>query len=212
MSSSTFLTQSEPEIKISLYSIFASRRKLGKEEAVTAGEEEEKSKSSSLYEDIILPSNFQVSSKIDEELRRDNQLVASFLLTLNDPVNSVTFDLRGSFNIVGSSADFESVMGADNGKNTGSRIPKILDMLYQRLYPIIFMLAGMTSSAYPQSTTLLNKMSSNQPTTTIMQQQQSTEALTTAAVAKTEVKNNEGEDDKKVQPTKNAQQQVTKTA
>jgi len=44
-----------------------------------------------------------------------------------------------------------------------ARVPKILDIVYQRLYSAIFMLAGMTSSSYPQSVALLTEMVSTEP-------------------------------------------------
>ena len=51
-----------------------------------------------------------------------------------------SFFITGSFFIVGT--------------RKGSRLPQVLDVIYQRLYPSVFVLAGMTSSSYPQSTTL----------------------------------------------------------
>jgi hypothetical protein len=47
--------------------------------------------------------------------------------------------------------------------NKDSRVPKILNIIYQRLYPVVFMLAGMTTSSYPQSIALLTDMVSNEP-------------------------------------------------
>lgn len=107
----------------------------------------------------MLPSNFQVYAKIDEESRKDNTLTASFLLTLNDARGSVTYEFRGVCNMRGSSADFESIMEA----HKDSRIPKILDIIYQRLYPVVFILAGMTTSSYPQSIALMTEMISSEP-------------------------------------------------
>jgi len=107
----------------------------------------------------LLPGNFQVYAKIDEESRKDNHLIASFLLTLNDARGLVTYEFRGVCDLTGSSADFESVMEA----HKDARVPKILDIVYQRLYSAIFMLAGMTSSSYPQSVALLTEMVSTEP-------------------------------------------------
>jgi len=107
----------------------------------------------------MLPSNFQVYTKIDEEVRKDNRLVISFLLTLNDTKGLVTYEFRGICMVHGNSADFESVM--ETSKN--SRVPKILDILYQKLYPAVYMLAGMTTSSYPQSVALLTDMVSTEP-------------------------------------------------
>lgn len=105
------------------------------------------------------PSHFQVYTKIDEESRKDNKLLVSFLLTLNDTRGVVTYEFRGVCVVTGTAADFESIM--ETSKN--SRVPKILDILYQRLYPAMFMLAGMTSSSFPQSVALLTDMVSNEP-------------------------------------------------
>ena len=107
----------------------------------------------------ILPSNFQVYAKIDEESRKDNLLLVSFLVTMNEIKGSVTYEFRGSCSITGSSADFESIMGASKD----SRVPKILDTLYQRLYPVVFMLAGLTTSSFPQSVALMTEMVTNEP-------------------------------------------------
>ena len=142
------LSSSGPQVEVSLNSVFASRKR--------GSNEEDKS-----IQSAMLPGNFQVYAKIDEESRKDNHLVTSFLLTLNDAKSSVTYEFRGLCSITGSSADFEAVM--EPNKNTGSRVPKILDIVYQRLYPVVFMLAGMTSSSYPQSIAVLTEMVSSEP-------------------------------------------------
>jgi hypothetical protein len=98
----------------------------------------------------VVPSTFQVSAKIDEELRKDDMLLAAFLVTLNDQKNAVTYEFRGTCTMEGSASDFDAMMGTKKG----SRLPQVLDVIYQRLYPSVFVLAGMTSSSYPQSTTL----------------------------------------------------------
>lgn len=98
----------------------------------------------------VVPSTFQVSAKIDEELRKDDMLLATFLMTLNDQKNAVTYEFRGTCAMEGSASDFDAMMGTKKG----SRLPQVLDVIYQRLYPSVFVLAGMTSSSYPQSTTL----------------------------------------------------------
>lgn len=139
------LSASGPQIDVSLNSIFASRKR--------NPAEEEKQVST------MLPSNFQVYAKIDEESRKDSHLVVSFLLTLNDARGSVTYEFRGVCTVTGSTADFASIMEA----NKDSRVPKILDIIYQRLYSVVFMLAGMTTSSYPQSIALLTDMVSNEP-------------------------------------------------
>jgi hypothetical protein len=136
-----------PQIDVTLHSVFASRKRN------TIDEEK------GVHSSNMLPSNFQVYAKIDEETRKDNQLVASFLVTLNDVRGSVTYEFRGTSNVTGSTADFESIMGAQKD----SRVPKILDTIYQRLYPVIFMLAGMTTSSYPQSVALMTEMVASEP-------------------------------------------------
>lgn len=100
----------------------------------------------------VAPGAFQVSAKIDEESRKDNRLELSFLLTLSEPKTLVTYEFRGSCVVIGSPNDFDGMMEATKGGE--SRLPKILDAIYQRVYPAVFMLAGLTSSSYPQSTTL----------------------------------------------------------
>jgi hypothetical protein len=141
------LSASGPQIEMSLHSIFASRKR-------NPAEEEKQAQVAAM-----LPSNFQVYAKIDEESRKDNRLVVSFLLTLNDARGSVTYEFRGTCGIMGSSADFEALMES----HKDARVPKILDMIYQRMYPVVYMLAGMTMSSYPQSIALLTEMVSNEP-------------------------------------------------
>ena len=128
-----------------LNSVFASRKR---------NAEDEKS-----GQPAMGPSHFQVYTKIDEETRKDNKLTISFLLTLNDTRGVVTYEFRGICVVTGTAADFESIM--ETSKN--SRVPRILDILYQKLYPAVFMCAGMTSSSYPQSVALLTDMVSNEP-------------------------------------------------
>jgi hypothetical protein len=140
-------TSSSLQIDVTLNSVFASRKR-------DTFEEEKGSQVGG-----VLPSSFQVYAKIDEESRKDNRLAASFLVTLNDVKGSVTYEFRGVCRVIGSSAEFEATMGT----NKDSRVPKILDILYQRLYPVIFILAGMTTASYPQSVGLLNEMVSSEP-------------------------------------------------
>ena len=137
------MSSSDPQIQVSLNSVFASRKK--------GSSEEDKS--------VMLPGNFQVYAKIDEESRKDNKLTIAFLVTLNDTRGVVTYEFRGICIVTGTAADFESLM--ETGKS--SRVPKILDILYQRLYPAVFMLAGMTTSSFPQSVALLTDMVANEP-------------------------------------------------
>jgi len=49
------------------------------------------------------------------------------------------------------------------GAHKDSRVPKILDTIYQRLYPVIFILAGITTSSFPQSVALMTEMVANEP-------------------------------------------------
>lgn len=100
----------------------------------------------------MTPGAFQVSAKIDEESRKDNRLAISFLLTLNDPKSMATYEFRGTCMVTGNPADFDSMM--EIGRGADARLPRILDAIYQRLYPSVFILAGLTSSPYPQSTTV----------------------------------------------------------
>lgn len=136
---------SGPKLDLTLYSVFASRKRNAAEEKNT--------------QTIMIPGNFQVYAKIEEETRKDNNLSVSFLLTLNEGRGSVTYEFRGVCNIVGSSADFEALMEV----HKGSRVPKILDSIYQRLYPEIFMLAGMITSSYPQSIGVSTEMILSEP-------------------------------------------------
>lgn len=138
---------SGPQLDLTLHSVFASRKRNVAEEKL------------SQQPATMLPSNFQVYAKIDEESRKDNVLTIAFLLTLNDSRASVTYEFRGACNINGSSADFEAIMEV----HKGSRVPKILELIYQRLYPQVFMLAGMTNSSYPQSTGVSTEMILNEP-------------------------------------------------
>lgn len=152
----TLSATSGPQVDLALHSIFASKKRNVAEEKLA-------------QTTTIVPSNFQVYAKIDEESRKDNNLSVSFLLTLNDARGSVTYEFRGVCNIAGSWADFESMMEV----HKGSRVPKILDMIYQRLYPQIFMLAGMTASSYPQSIAVSTEMVLTEP----IQVHQEAEAL-----------------------------------
>lgn len=101
----------------------------------------------------LAPGAFQVSAKIDEEARKDNRLDLSFLITLSDPKSMATYEFRGFCGVTGNPAGFDHLMGSPDG----SRLPRILDVIYQKLYPSVFMLAGMTSSPYPQSVALVSQ-------------------------------------------------------
>lgn len=118
-----------PQVEVSIESVFATKKG---------------------HDRSIAPGSFQVSAKIDEETRKDSGLEMSFLITLADPKSMVTYEFRGMCVVTGSQPSFDYLMeGREN-----SRLPRILDVIYQRIYPSVFMLAGMTSSPYPQSTAL----------------------------------------------------------
>jgi hypothetical protein len=99
----------------------------------------------------VIPSRFQVSAKIDELVRKEDMRNLAFLITLVEPKNMVTYEFRGTCVVTGSATAFEHLIESHDGR---SRLPRILDLIYQRVYPSVFLLAGMTSSPYPQSTTL----------------------------------------------------------
>lgn len=123
------------QVQVALESVFASRKGAGGRAGVA-------------------PSTFQVSAKIEEQLRKEGKLELSFSLTLNDPKNMVSYELRGSCTVAGGNpSTFEQLM--DAAKGSGSRLPPILDIIYRQVYPSVFMLAGMTSSTYPQSAALV---------------------------------------------------------
>lgn len=131
-------SQSGPNVELSLNSVFASKKKtLGKEQGAQDQAQ------------TLSPANFQVSATLDEESRRDSQLSLSFTLTLNDSRGFVTYEFRGTCTVNGSSAEFTSLLEAEKNK-----VPKILDVIYQRLYSVVFMLAGATFAPYPQSVAL----------------------------------------------------------
>lgn len=127
------------QMDITLDSVFASKKSTEDKKAAPSH--------------AIVPSTFQVSAKLEEQSRKENKLLASFLLTLTDPKNLATYEFRGTCNVTGSASDFDYLM--ESGKGAASRLPRMLDIIYQRVYPAVFMLAGMTSSSYPQSTTLM---------------------------------------------------------
>jgi hypothetical protein len=170
-----------PQVEVTLYSVFASKKK------GTNVEEKQGPQASS-----ITPGNFQVSAKLDEESRKDSLLTLSFVISLNDSRGLVTYEFRGSCSIIGSSAEFSMLMEADRNK-----VPLILDAIYQRLYPVMFLMAGVTVAPYPQSTALASDMiAASQPMTTTPaatpQQVQSKEkekepATSAESAAKTEV-------------------------
>lgn len=138
MSTSPSASQTSLNIELALNSVFASKKKsLGKEQGVQD------------HAQTLTPGNFQVSATLDEESRRDSQLNLSFTLTLNDSRGLVTYEFRGTCTVNGSTAEFTSLLEAEKNK-----VPKILDVIYQRLYPVVFMLAGATFASYPQSVAL----------------------------------------------------------
>lgn len=138
MPTTTAAADAAQSVHVTLASVFASRKS---ERSAGA---------------VVVPSTFQVSAKIDEELRKEGRLELSFSLALSDPKNMVSFELRGSCTVTGDASAFDQLMDAPSraGAGTGSRLPPILDIIYRQVYPSVFMLAGMTSSTYPQSTAL----------------------------------------------------------
>ena len=142
MSTNPTSQTSGPNIELNLYSMFASKKKSLEREHFHTEQTAN-----------MAPSNFQVSANIEEETRRDSQLSLSFVVTLNDSKGLVTYEFRGKCRIHGSSAEFSSLLEAEKNK-----VPKILDIIYQRLYPMVFMMSGSTSAPYPQSVTLGSQM------------------------------------------------------
>ena len=135
------------QIEVTLYTIFASRKK----PAETSGDK------TGIQSSSITPANFQVSAKLDEETRKDGLLSLSFVISLNDAKGLVTYEFRGACKVTGTNSEFAAIMGTER-----NRVPPILDAIYQRLYPVIFLMSGVTIAPYPQATTLASEMVSSE--------------------------------------------------
>jgi hypothetical protein len=88
---------------------------------------------------------FDVDVKMDEESRTNEELTISFLITINTKPNIVQFEARGKAVIGGGRKSFEAALAVDEK----SKVPKVLQTIYQRIFTSLYILSTLLETPYP---------------------------------------------------------------
>ena len=88
---------------------------------------------------------FDVDVKMDEESRTNEELMISFLITINTKPSLVQFEVGGTAVLTGGKAAFDHALEVDEE----SRVPRVLHTVYQRIFTPLFVLSNMLEAPYP---------------------------------------------------------------
>jgi hypothetical protein len=88
---------------------------------------------------------FDVDVKMDEENRTNEELTVSFLISIGTKPSIVQFEVGGTAVISGGRAAFDDALEVDEGSN----VPRILPIIYQRIFTALFVISSMLESPYP---------------------------------------------------------------
>lgn len=88
---------------------------------------------------------FDVDVKMDEESKTNEELMISFLITINTKPSLVQFEVGGTAVLTGGKAAFDYALEVDEE----SRVPRVLHTVYQRIFTPLFVLSNMLEAPYP---------------------------------------------------------------
>lgn len=93
---------------------------------------------------LITPT-FDVNVKFEEIERRMGEGVFNMALTLTAKPNVVQYELMGQVNVQGHEEAFEQVLQPD----PTNRVPVLLTMIYQYIFPTLYLLSGVINAPHP---------------------------------------------------------------
>ena len=89
--------------------------------------------------------NFDVNAKLEEKDRRSGQRVVGFVLTVGTKPSVAKFEVEGIATIEGKNPDIEKLLEI----NPKTKIPPLLDRVYQRVFTSTYLMANLLDTTYP---------------------------------------------------------------
>ena len=99
---------------------------------------------------------FDVNVKFEEVERRIGEGVFTMSLTFTAKPNIVQYDLLGQVSVQGREEVFEQVLQPD----PVNRVPALLTMIYQHIFPTLYLLSGVVNAPHPSPDLLLSTVQS----------------------------------------------------
>jgi hypothetical protein len=110
-----------------------------------------------IHEQITVEApSFDVNVKFEEIERRMGEGVFSMALTLTAKPNVAQYELKGEISVHGREDAFEQVLQPD----PMNRVPVLLTMIYQHIFPTLYLLAGVINAPHPSPNLLLSTVKS----------------------------------------------------
>ena len=89
--------------------------------------------------------NFDVDAKLEEQERKSDKRVVSFVLTVGTKPSVVKFEVEGLATLEGKNPEIEKLLEV----NPKTKIPLLLHRVYQRVFMSTFLLATLLGTSYP---------------------------------------------------------------
>ncbi|MCW4015002.1 MAG: hypothetical protein NWF06_01395 [Candidatus Bathyarchaeota archaeon] len=89
--------------------------------------------------------NFDINAKLEEKDRRSGKRVIGFVLTVGTKPSIAKFEVEGLATLEGKNPDIEKLLEI----NPKTKIPLILDRVYQRVFTSTYLMANLLDTSYP---------------------------------------------------------------
>ena len=89
--------------------------------------------------------NFDINAKMEEKDRRTGQRVVGFVLTVGTKPSVAKFEVEGIATIEGKNPDIDKLLEI----NPKTKIPLLLNRVYQRVFTSTYLLANLLDTSYP---------------------------------------------------------------
>ena len=93
----------------------------------------------------ILELNFDINAKLEEKERRSGKRVVGFVLTVGTKPSISKFEVEGLATIEGKNPEIEKLLEV----NPKTKIPLLLNRVYQKVFTSTYLLANLLDTAYP---------------------------------------------------------------
>ena len=102
--------------------------------------------------------NFDVNAKLEEKDRKSGKRVVGFVLTVGTKPSIAKFEVEGLATLEGKNPDIEKLLEI----NPKTRIPKLLNRVYQKVFTSTYLLANLLDTSYPPAD-MLSTGETNKP-------------------------------------------------
>ena len=101
--------------------------------------------------------HFDVNAKMEEKDRRSGKRVVGFVLTVGTKPSIAKFEVEGLATLEGKNPDIDKLLEV----NPKTRIPSLLNRVYQQVFTSTFLLANLLDTSYPPPDMLASGEMSN---------------------------------------------------